>query len=204
MAAEKKIKHKLLIEFIFRINRRFSFEKSPLPVQNQPFKVGLKIKNIGTKSFPGCTVKNLVMSSGENKSLKHEFEEEHSISTLNPDQEADIWWPDPLSTFLEGLVWLTCLVIPNDPEREEIETYQRDKNTGTVGKSKHLNKWDDPLYIKGKFEFEQARTNLLIFILTLLTLLEGLFGIKEVVFWTLELLRGRLVWLLMIIDWLLG
>lgn len=99
MAAGKKKRHKLLIEFIFKINRKFSFKKFPFPVQNQPFEIGLRIKNTGTKTFPGCTIKNLVLYSGENKDLKHAFDEEFSIRKLNPDEKIEIWWPDSLSTF---------------------------------------------------------------------------------------------------------
>lgn len=94
--------------------------------------------------------------------------------------------------------------MPNEPGKEEIETYQCDKNTGTISKYGPLNKWADPLYIEGKFELEQSRTNLLILILTVLTFLEGLFGIKEVVYWVLGLLRGILTWMLTILNTLPG
>jgi len=200
MPEEKKKKHKLLIEFIFRVNRKFSLKKFPFPIQNQPFKLGLMIKNNDVKVFPGCTIKNFKIISLDNKNLKHEFDEEFSISKLNPDEKLDIWWPEPLSTHLEGLIWLSCSVIPNETDKEEIETYQCDKNTGVISKYKSINQWGVSSYVESKFELEQSRTNLLVLILTVLTLLEGLFGIKEIALGFLELFRWLLVSLLLVID----
>lgn len=202
MADEKKEQHKILIEFIFRINRKFSFKKFRFPIQNQPFEFGLRIKNNDNKIFPGCTIKKFQIISLDNKDLRHEFEEEFSIRKLNPDEKLEIWWPEPLSTYLEGRIWLSCSVIPNEPSKEEIETYQCDRNTGVISKYK-LNLWGDSSYIEGKFELEQSRTNLLILFLTILTFLEGLFGLKEIALWLLVLLRSVLASFLGVIDLLL-
>ena len=85
-----------------------------------------------------------------------------------------------MSTCLEGLAWVSCDIIPNSSD-EVITTYQKDNATGTIDiYKKESNKWGDATYFERKFELEQSRTNFLILILTILTLLEGLFGLKNI------------------------
>ena len=40
------MEHKLQIEFIFEIPKKYTLKKFEFPIQNHPFKYGLRIKNL--------------------------------------------------------------------------------------------------------------------------------------------------------------
>jgi len=175
---EEKKQNKLLIEFIFRPQSKFTLRKARHPIQDKPFYFGLKITNSDTKIFPGAVIKNFGINSLEQKKLEHSFEKnEFIVRSLSPGETVEVWWPDAMSTCLEGLTWVYCDIVPNTLD-EEVITYQKDRSTGVIDKYKDFNKWGDAIYIERKFELEQSRTNSLVFILTVLTFLEGLFGLK--------------------------
>lgn len=193
------IKDKLLIQFITQTPYKFTLKRFSTPIQNKSFSFGLLIKNIDNKEFLGATVKDLVVKSSEGKTLQLSANEEFSIKVLNPNEEVEIWWPNSVSTFLTGLIWVSCNLVPKNDEHE-IETSQKDSG-GAISIFNHINKWGNSSYIVSRFEFEQSRTNFLLVVLTGLIFLESTFGIKNILINTLMIfLKGLQIILLLLID----
>ena len=99
------------------------------------------------------------------------------IPTLNPDQSAELWI-DVATSQIQGALWFSCTLIPFD-ETREIHTLQRDPGATVISKYK-VNSWAKIIYIQPKLELLQTRTNILIFILTLIVFIDSLIGIKEI------------------------
>ena len=199
MPEEIKNQHKILIEFVFKSSEIFPFFKNKFLIQNKPFYIGLNIKNINEKVFPGAIIKKLTISSNENKNLVQDFKEEFSISILNPGETTKIWIPYQISTFLEGLIWISCNVVLKN-SNDEIITYQKDNITGVIDKYNRINDWGDSSYIQSKFGAEQSKTNYLIFVLTSLIFLEGVFGLRNIAIKILWLLKSLFISLVVMID----
>jgi hypothetical protein len=53
-----------------------------------------------------------------------------------------------------------------------------------------LNKWGSTVYVEGKAASLQAKTNSYILVLTLVTVLEAVFGLKNILQWTAQLLAS--------------
>lgn len=179
-----KIQRKLLIESLFKSHGKFKKSIISSPVQASPFRLGFRIVNQDTKNFPGGTIKNIIIKSSESKDLTEPFTEEFDIPNLNPKEQYIIWIPDATTTYLSGLIWISFSITPKD-EHDEIVTYQIYKKTGRVCKFK-LNYWGDAYYIIPKYEREQGITNSLIICLTIITTLQGIFGLKEIIYWVFQ------------------
>jgi len=174
MSDTKKSEYKLLIKFIFKRNRRylFKFKEPSSLIQNEPFKMGLRIKNIDDKTLQGFIIKDLKIEPADrNVSLSYSFEEKFLIDVLNSDQSIEVWWPNTLTTFLKGWIWTSCSVIPGQPKKEKIQTYQYHNNTKSTDECEGFNKWGNDLYVTGRFELQQLRISKLLLVFTLLTLL---------------------------------
>ena len=187
----KKTQRKILLECIFSSKNFFRYINVFSPTQDKPFKIGLRIKNIDSKNFPGGKITNLQIDSSEEKTIYQPFEEEFSISNLNPDESYEVWVPNAISTYLSGLIWISCNINSSEPN-DEVETYQIDKNTRVIKKYKN-NKWGTESYIYDKLEYEQSKTNNLILILTILTTLQGIFGLNNIFKFCLQILSTILL-----------
>lgn len=184
------VEHELIIEFIFSIQRKFTLKKFEFPLQNHPFKYGLLIKNKKDIVFPGATLKDFTIFTIQNEELKDITRKEFSIRSLNPDEEIKIWFGQ-ITTFMQGLIWINCNIVPNE-KHEIIRTYQVDKHE-QISRHETINEWGNSYFIQGQYELQQARTNMLIVILTSVTLLEGVFGLKNIFINILKLLQGILL-----------
>lgn len=173
------------------------------PIQNHPFEFGLYIKNTGNKKFTGCEIKDISIYSAEDKNVKKFIEQEYSIKTLNPDEDIKIWIPKPFSTLLKGLIWIECKLIPST-DGDEIQAYQKDEMTGVIEKVIGKNKWMMTSFIEGKFELEQTRTNHLIILLTIITSVEALFGLSEILITLIELLKKLLLSIEISLQWVVN
>lgn len=190
------MEHKLQIEFIFSIPKKYTFKKFEFPIQNHPFKYGLSVKNINDKVFNGAMLKNFQIKS-QPLSQKYTNNKEFSISSLNPNEIIEIWI-DQMTTFISGVVWISCDIVPNDGDI--IKTFQKDKHYGQIDQFEHDNQWGNHFFIQEQNELQQARTNTYILILTLLTFLHGTFGLNKILEGFLRLLQASFLYLAEVIG----
>ena len=193
------VEHELIIKFMFSIPRKYTLKKFEFPLQNHPFKYGLLIKNKKNIVFPGATLKDFTITSIPDQ-LKDTTKKEFSIHSLNPDEEIEIWFGQT-TTFVQGSIWIDCKIVPNE-KHEIIHTYQIDKHE-QISPYEKINEWGNNYFIQGLYEFQQARTNMLIAILTLITLLEGIFGLKNIFINILILLQEIFLYFADLIEKLL-
>lgn len=176
---EQPVEYKLLIEFVCEKKSKI-FKSKRCLVQNQPFKYGLRLKNIDSKNIPSGKIKNLSLSSGEGGIIKHSACEEFSFPELNPGQEIILWWPYPLTTIIKGQAWVSCVVEPKDADQVRYKTFQFDRSCDKENPYVTSNTWGDGLSIRGELEQQQSRTNFLMFVLTLLVFLDGVWGLGTI------------------------
>ena len=175
--AEKPTEHKLLIEFVYQKHRRL-LKKTKYFVQNNPFEFGLRVKNIDDKSSPKGKVQKLSLRSGEGGTITYPVEEELFFRELNPGEEVTLWWPDPITVIIKGQTWVSCIVKPEEEKKKTtFVTFQYDLNSKKESRYEKTNSWGDGLVIRGELEQQQAKTNFLIFILTMLVFLNGVWGL---------------------------
>ncbi|MBP9771750.1 MAG: hypothetical protein KBD16_02380 [Candidatus Pacebacteria bacterium] len=176
--------YELVIEFIFKSSNKFGFGKGKFPVQNRPFKIGLRIENTGKKHFPGGKVKDLSIKPGQTAArfITHKISEEYGIPELNPKETKESWLLD-FCTTLEGQVWLECTLNANDGGG--VVTHQREQHTGNIIEN-FQNGWGVDVYIESERKKQNDRSNLLLLVLAILTFLDALFGLKNVMKVTLK------------------
>ncbi|MFZ2384646.1 MAG: hypothetical protein WBE75_00345 [Candidatus Omnitrophota bacterium] len=179
---EPAVKHKLLIQPVAKNVCRWNIFSRP-PVQNKCFLYGVKIKNINNVPFPGGTISKILIHSGENQKLLQTCNNVNfAVSLLNPDKEQEIIF-EKLTTHLNGIVFIE-FVIEASGGVDVIETFQFDKaNKKPVPliAGQGINNWMDVFFVISEFEHQQLWTNRLLIILTAITLVQGLWGIKEFV-----------------------
>ncbi|MCK4905281.1 hypothetical protein KAS42_03450 [bacterium] len=149
-------------------------------MQSQSFKFGLKIKNIDKKNTPKGKIKRMLLRSAEGCEIYHPIDEEFSFPELNPGQEIILWWPNPLTIILKGQAWVGCTVEPENRETTKFITYQFDGNCNKESPYARPNEWGFGIFIRGELEQQQATTNFLIFLLTLLVFLDGVWGLNAI------------------------
>ncbi|EKA3118482.1 hypothetical protein OKZ60_001605 [Vibrio alginolyticus] len=144
-------------------------------VQSTPFDAYLVVTNISGKAFRGARVKEAKFSfNGHN--MSHTVTNEVQLPSLNPKQSATVSL-DSATFNVDGSCWFSCQIIPDDVQ-QEVFTYQYDKQHDK-DISYRLNQWGAPIYVEGKLASLQTRTNNYILILTIITVLEAIFGIKD-------------------------
>lgn len=188
---QEPIEYKLLIEFVYQKKGRF-FKKMRYPVQNKPFKFGLRVKNIDEKSSPNGKINNLSISTSGFGAIKENRDEKFVIPELNPGQEIILWWPDELTTILKGGLWVDCSVEPKNIKSETFITFQYDPNCSKEYRYKDKNAWGNGLFIRGELEQQQAKTNFLMLLLTAFVFFDGVWGL-DIIFKTMFSWSG---WLL--------
>ena len=186
------MEYKLQIEFIFKIKNKFTFKNFKFPIQNHPFEYGLRIKNIGNNVFSGAMLENIQMSS-HSSDLAYTLDKEFSLHLLNPNESVEIWL-DQMTTYLTGLIWMETHLVPNNVN-DSIVTYQKDKHSEKSDVYTEKNKWGTSFFIQGDNELQQARTNSYILILTMLTFLQGAFGINKIMLASLEIIQNFLLYM---------
>jgi hypothetical protein len=170
--------YKIRIEFYYKKNRKF-FNGLNYIIQNTPFKFGLKITNIDNKSCPKGNLKNLSFKSAVGGTISHTDTVEMSFPELNPGQEIDIIWPDPQRIILKDQIWIECLVEPESTSTTKFITHQYDKVCKKDMPVRASNFWGNGLSVRGELEQQQAKTNFLMFVLTLLVFLDGVWGLDK-------------------------
>lgn len=171
--------YKLRIQLVYLKNRKI-FNRLPHVIQNSPFKIGLRIKNIDQKSSPRGRLKNLSINSAAGGTIVNTDTTELSFQELNPDQETIIMWPDPQRVIMKDQVWIDCVVEPENTTTSKFITHQYDEACKKDDPYRATNFWGNALLIRGELEQAQAKTNFLIFILTLLVFLDGIWGLNKI------------------------
>lgn len=171
--------HKLLIEFVYKQKRLF-FNRAKYIIQNKPFKFGLKIKNIDDKNSPKAKIKNLCFKSANGGIINQNYDEDFTIKELRPGEEITLWWPDEISTVMKEEIWLECIVESEDDEKNIFNTFQYNSHSKKEEPYLNKNMWGDALFIHGELEHQQATTNFLTLILTILVFLDGVWGLDVI------------------------
>ena len=169
--------YELRIEPLFKV-RQWWWPKPTFPIQNALFTFGLRLTNQGERAFPGCALRGLHLKETRLGGVLINVCEEYTIQALRPRQTIDIWMGN-LTVRAEGEVWLECDLQPTTPNTI-VRTLARDPSTGDTVRSPSPNTWSDAWFIQRQIDVQQARTNSLILFLTLLLVLDSLFGLKDV------------------------
>jgi len=131
--------------------------------------------------------------TGESQPLSSNIREEFAIPVLNPGQSTELE-VGRFNLAFEGVTWVGCSLVPAAPNIE-ITTYQVDASSGDVSPYQQINEWGNVWFMQRQMEVQQARTNNLIMLLTLLLVLETLFGLKNIVMDLLHFVQAFLLWL---------
>jgi hypothetical protein len=177
-----KTDYLLLIQPVFRQSgktRQSRWLRSSIdhPVRGVPFDAGLRVTNISDKPFPGARILDFRIESAASQADAIETEKQVDTKTLNPGESASWWFREQLRLPFEGPISISCALWPKD-ESIQITTFKG--SIGSCTRYAEPNEWSDGEYVEEKFAVLQARTNSLILILTVLTLLEGVVGLRTV------------------------
>lgn len=183
----EKVEVSLRLQFIHKpVNKKWFRGKYPFLIQNEPFKYGLRVKNIGRTSFSGAAISEFKIShhsSGLGQlALNHP-----KIKSLNPDEEYEFYF-DQYTLWHEGSIGTRCILIP-DSAKETIMTYQYHRDHDADEKYRE-NEWWHDYYCQSQQQLLQTRTNNLILGLTVITVVEAIFGLSNV----LKMGAGTLAW----------
>ncbi|WP_426696707.1 hypothetical protein ACP6EV_14905 [Aeromonas hydrophila] len=164
-------------------NRHYEIERNHL-VQGEPFTWGLKIKNLDNKPTPIGAINDYGIRNLENNYFSNsETNDIRALKPLNPDEETIIKLGDDVS-YVEGALWAFANIKTQD-DKHAFEVYQfnpyhKADALLTVASNSTYN-WIESIYIQKKMELLQAKTNNYILGLTIVSVWESLFGIKETV-----------------------
>ncbi|HEV2110862.1 MAG TPA: hypothetical protein VGT99_05860 [Gammaproteobacteria bacterium] len=150
------------------------------PVQGCGYHLGFSVKNIGDNPFPGGSITNIQFIDPSGRTVVNTSQKSAAIRMLNPGESEDItiekWTPSA-----GGLLRLRCDVNPNDSSTREIQTYTRDMGTDAIDEViPNKNIWTNHVYVEKRADALQARTNLILVILTILTFVQGAFGLDKI------------------------
>ncbi|WP_046007490.1 hypothetical protein [Pseudoalteromonas rubra] len=185
-------------------NKSKKFKNYSSIVQGEPFSWGITIKNIDTKPTPEANIVAAGIKDLDDKVFQYMEEQEKFVRSLNPNEEIFIEI-DRGVIFLEGMQWCYLSIHPKS-EGKYFETYQFDESHNRVVKfyidEEDNNNWMDHVYIQKKMELLQSRTNNYILLLTLVTVWESIFGIKNSLKSLAVILSLVFSWIADGIEWL--
>ncbi|WP_421205203.1 hypothetical protein [Aeromonas enteropelogenes] len=166
-----------------RFNKNYDIECSHL-VQGEPFTWGIKIKNLDVKPTPVGTISDYgIRNFDRNYFLMPGEAGSRVLPPLNPNEEIIIEI-DSESAYVEGALWSYALIVPQSDEFK-FETYQynphhKKYNYHGMDHDDNIN-WMESIYIQKKMELLQAKTNNYILALTIISVWESIFGIKDTI-----------------------
>lgn len=177
-----KSKVKLRIEFYFKQFGKYKDHEHI--VQGEKFTWGIKITNNGnTKSQKGIITSAYLTNSAQNY-CRYGGNFPIVVRELEPSEYINIEF-ETTSIYVEGMCWAVVYIEPND-NGYEYETYQLNTPTGVEDRYSSrsaeqdtYNIWRNTFFVQKKMELIQAKTNTLILWLTIITVVESLFGIKS-------------------------
>ncbi|ELI9684560.1 hypothetical protein ACSL9E_004268 [Vibrio vulnificus] len=177
----------LRIEIIYKTRpSRFSSAKIiHEPVQGKPVTAILRINNLSNKVCKGFKVANAAFSF-QSDSVITNIDHDVQVPPINPKSAIEVEL-DHLTFNLGGACWFSCSLEPESKE-QELVTFQHDRNHDKDAPFENLNAWGEIIYIEGRLASLQAETNRYILILTTITVLEAVFGLKNLLNWGAVLL----------------
>lgn len=177
---DQRKSYQIMVKFCF-VNDAKVFEKHPHIVQGEPFTWGVKIKNIDIIPTPEANIISACIHDLNEKFFHSMDDKKIYVRSLNPGEEIYVEI-DKATVFLEGMQWAVIDIEPKDSSYY-FETYQFDERHNKVKKyfdtDEDKNQWMDSIYIQKKIELLQSKTNNYILLLTIITVWESVFGIKE-------------------------
>jgi hypothetical protein len=173
-------------------------------VQGEPFSWGVTIKNIDIKPSPEAIITDGGIKDLDDKFFQYMTQKEIYIRSLNPDEEIFIEI-DKGVIFLEGIQWCYLHIEPKDDDKCFI-THQFDEHHNITSPlfidDEDNNNWLEQIYIQKKMELLQSRTNQYILLLTMITVWESIFGIKDTLKNLSTILSGMFNWIACVVEWL--
>ncbi|EPW4779007.1 hypothetical protein ACWLRU_004512 [Vibrio parahaemolyticus] len=168
----------LRIEVKFKpIGKTKKINKSTrMVIQGMPYKVYIVVTNLSGKSFKGASLHDIVFSYlgiSVNQTINHEV----SIPAINPKSHVEIELSDA-SFDISGGGWVNLKLTP-DSDTQQIQCHQYNPDHKNDEKFLGVNEWGISFFIEGKLAALQTRTNNYILALTIITVLEAVFGIKN-------------------------
>ncbi|MEZ9233829.1 hypothetical protein AB4259_22515 [Vibrio amylolyticus] len=165
----------LRLQFIHKpLKKNWYARKYPFLIQNEPFEYGLRVKNVGSESFSGATISEFRI---ESSNLSQEALSTPKLKPLNPGEECDIYF-DRYTLWHEGSIGTRCTLVP-DHNGEKLITYQHHRDHDTDEKYETENAWWQDYYCQSQQQLLQTRTNNLILLLTVITVIEATLGLKD-------------------------
>ena len=153
------------------------------PIQRKPFILKLKITNIDNTVSPECTIRNCQLKSPlKDQTLYYPIPAEFAVTKLNPGESTEITLSKHFMTTYHGMTWFTLAIEPNDPSFI-IKAHR--SHTDLSPPYPTSNEWGNEIYIQSHMEYLQHRTNVILVFIAALALLEGIFGLQEIMlaFW---------------------
>ncbi|MEZ8531512.1 hypothetical protein AB9R81_00030 [Vibrio cyclitrophicus] len=154
------------------------------PIQKSPVTSYIKVTNISSKICKGFRLSKANFTF-HNHNITTSVDHDVQVPSLNPKESLELEL-DNLTFNLDGSCWFSTDITPESSE-QEIHTFQYDENHDQDAPF-DLNKWGCTIYVEGKATALQAKTNKYILILTLITVLEAVFGLTNI----LKFLSGTL------------
>ncbi|EPJ2794613.1 hypothetical protein CCD93_23485 [Vibrio sp. T21] len=183
----EKVEMRLEIKYRKRKKR---FSKTPYisePIQNLPVTAYIKVTNISSKICKGFKLSQATFTFN-NHNIATLVDHDVQVPSLNPNETTEVEL-DNLTFNLEGSCWFSADIIPESSE-QEIFTFQYDENHDKDAPYSIVNQWGCTIYIEGKAAALQAKTNSYILLLTLITVLEAVFGLTNILKFFSEVLGG--------------
>lgn len=145
-------------------------------VQGVPFELFILITNIGSTPSPEIVISNFLLKSTADN-LVINSQNSLRIKQLNPGESIELSL-DKMTIGFKGSAWASLDLKP-EGEECEITSYQYDCDHQKDEPHATKNNWGDLVYIQGELEVLQQKTNNLILVLTVVTVIHSIFGMKE-------------------------
>lgn len=170
----------LRIELKFKLCRSSVFNKQKVVksiVQGIPYIAFIVVTNISNKSFKGASLKETqfeYIGTDVQKSVDRDIQ----IPAINPKGKIELEI-DSLTFSMDGGSWGEFKLVP-ESKKQEVKCYQFDKFHDQDEPCDGINSWGNSFFVEGKLAALQTKTNNYILALTIITVLEAVFGIKDI------------------------
>jgi hypothetical protein len=201
----EKVVRQLRIEFIYKptsVKKRWWHRNSSSSLtQGIPYQFGFRVTNLKSESFPGASLSKAFVRSTTDAAFLS-LENECALSALNPNESIDVWCDKGIIPF-KGTASVDVLVTPLNAA-DVIKTFQYDEAHGQDCElNEKPNEWTSIVFIQGELELNQKKTNDLILWLTIITVLESVFGLKNMLLKVAEFLLVIVDALAYFLKWLI-
>lgn len=170
--------YKIRVELCPRkISPRFFQRKNKTRfTQGEPYELYFRLTNIGSVPTPEFTISDFLLHS---KSDNVTLDSPNSllIKPLNPNEQIEVEL-DKMTIGFKGGAWVSVGIHATD-KTHKILTFQYDSLHNKDAFYEKDESWGNLIYVQGELEIAQQKTNILILILTLVTVTESVFGMKK-------------------------